>query len=82
MAKELFSRYTVDLIHVVPRKFGASMNEGTSKESDPRETQIVCIHENVLHEKVRTARVLNLKENCFKLTCERNSYRIVNIVLR
>ena len=59
MAKLFFPRDTADFITVVPRKFSASTNVGTSKESNPRETQIVRIDEHVLHENVRIARVLN-----------------------
>ena len=67
MTKEFFPWNTADFISVVPRKFGAGMNVGMGKESNPRQTQIVSIDENILDENVRLTRVLNIGKNNFFL---------------
>ena len=66
-----FSRFTIALEHVVPRKFRAGKNVGTGKESNPREMQILSIDENILRESVWLTRVLNAKLKLLKLNCQR-----------
>ena len=63
----------------MPRKFSAGTNVGTSKESNPRKAQIMSVDENVLHEKVRLARMLNTERKLLKLKCSRNFYRLLKM---